>query len=171
MKWGSTAASGSSFRALQPSTSFKAGSRTEATPTFFLNAPSGAGCLPTGHFARVAVRLMSQCTFWCWVLTNSRASLFPSSETSTSLNAPSGAGCLPTLRAGPRRKPGFRSQCTFWCRVLTNFADSDTGSLAQASQYTMWCWVPIDRDRASVRQRKGVSIHHVVLGAYRPDRR
>ena len=144
MKWGSTAASGSSFRVLQPSTSFKAGSRTEATPTFFLNAPYGAGCLPT-------------------------------------------------LRAGPRRKPGFRSQCTFWCRVLTNFADSDTGSLAQASQYTVWCWVLIDRgggsgdagadavsqytvwcwvliDHATLfvdGQRKYVSIHRVVLGAYR----
>ena len=60
-----------------------------------LNAPSGAGCLPTQRSicspwpARV-----SQCTFWCRVLTD-----------------------LPKLHT---QRLHSRSQCTFWCRVLTD---------------------------------------------------
>ena len=166
MKWGSTTASGSSFRALQPSTSFKADSRTEATPTFFLNAPCGAGCLPTGHFARVAVRLMSQCTFWCWVLTNaarwasaqagvqvSMHLLVPGAYQRTrtptlhhaaeSLNAPSGAGCLPTSPTptpdpSPKR---LNTPCGAGC--LSTEIGLQYGN-EKASQYTMWCWVLID---------------------------
>ena len=60
-----------------------------------LNAPSGAQCFPTtngGHGLRPVV---SQCTFWCSVLSDYRMS--PSVKiTISGLNAPSGAQCFPT---------------------------------------------------------------------------
>ena len=86
-----------------------------------LNAPSGAGCLPTVQagvqyelttvssqctfWCRVLtdynmkevlewVERLSQCTFWCRVLTDWKWSM--SARLLTGLNAPSGAGCLPT---------------------------------------------------------------------------
>ena len=94
MKWGSTTASGSSFRALQPSTSFKADSRTEATPTFFLNAPCGAGCLPTERHARARRWLLV--SMHLLVLGAYRLQYELTTVSTASLNAPSGAGCLPT---------------------------------------------------------------------------
>ena len=93
-----------------------------------LNAPSGAGCLPTarrgfdgfrsgvsmhllvpGAYRRdscpagTVVRLKSQCTFWCRVLTDTLRRIFRAAMT-FSLNAPSGAGCLPTrsMKTCPR---------------------------------------------------------------------
>ena len=64
-----------------------------------LNAPSGAGCLPTVH----GVAMMRG-----W---------------GHSLNAPSGAGCLPTRGSDVSAGSFLRSQCTFWCRVLTDARD------------------------------------------------
>ena len=61
-----------------------------------LNAPSGAGCLPTcNELFGTDIYVTSQCTFWCRVLTDVEEHEF--------------VGDLP---AG--------SQCTFWCRVLTD---------------------------------------------------
>ena len=60
-----------------------------------LNAPSGAQCFPTGTNALpVNGDAVSQCTFWCSVLSDYLTSL-PDSHT-LSLNAPSGAQCFPT---------------------------------------------------------------------------
>ena len=68
---------------------------TDRTHRPGLNAPSGAGCLPTGR-------------------------LPTSNMQATSLNAPSGAGCLPTKRPSVWGRTKPKSQCTFWCRVLTD---------------------------------------------------
>ena len=65
--------------------------------------------------------LLSQCTFWCSVLSDVKASS-PSSRSS-------------------------RSQCTFWCSVLSDvavrFAD---GGVSVSSQCTFWCSVLSDSE-------------------------
>ena len=96
MKWGSTAASGSGLLAFQPSMSLEVGSR-KVHAHFFLNAPSGAGCLPTERSVFLpSSRKRSQCTFWCRVLTDAASKPGLAAVKPRCLNAPSGAGCLPT---------------------------------------------------------------------------
>ena len=168
MKWGSTAASGSSFRALQPSTSFKAGSRTEATPTFFLNAPCGAGCLPTLRAGpRRKPGFRSQCT-------PSGAGCLPTSPTPTPdpspkrLNTPCGAGCLSTRGPQMRERHAHVSIHRVVLGAYRHAADGLGLSCPDTSQYTVWCWVLIDaRSCKGLRPSTSVSIHRVVLGAYR----
>ncbi len=61
-----------------------------------LNAPSGAGCLPTrDRYGEGYFQKGSQCTFWCRVLTDIVSVNTPAANAHR-LNAPSGAGCLPT---------------------------------------------------------------------------
>ena len=135
---------------------------------FCLNAPSGAGCLPTRKRMRSGFcPFSSQCTFWCRVLTDQVAHFLDDWE--EGLNAPSGAGCLPT-QSRPSRRAGASSQCTFWCRVLTDLkylrlfrdlpsslnAPSGAGCLptwkggramsrTRGSQCTFWCRVLTDK--------------------------
>ena len=59
-----------------------------------------------------------QCTFWCRVLTDGVQ--YELTVVSQSLNAPSGAGCLPTDAKEEFEEFFKQSQCTFWCRVLTD---------------------------------------------------
>ena len=61
------------------------------------------------------------------------------------------------------------SQYTVWCWVLIDSRIGPAPRSLRPSQYTVWCWVLID---AAVKLReplKNVSIHRVVLGAYRRD--
>ena len=61
-----------------------------------LNAPSGAQCFPTlNEFAAWLVALLSQCTFWCSVLSD---------------------------QAWTTKGAQLESQCTFWCSVLSDSA-------------------------------------------------
>ena len=158
---------------------------------------------------------MSQCTFWCRVLTDSHP--YPHQVYGASLNAPSGAGCLPTRLAGGPERSGNRlnapsgagclpttcwrlsrgsrsSQCTFWCRVLTDTPRMVLVSPAQTvsmhllvpgayrrrgqdvlmrrekkSQCTFWCRVLTDRYERSafLPSSRSVSMHLLVPGAYR----
>ena len=85
---------------------------------------------------------MSQCTFWCSVLSDTQRWSF--ADTCWSLNAPFGAQCFPTWRRGRRRRMDGRSQCTFWCSVL-----SDTRTTGRRT-----CC-------------PGVSMHLLVLSAFR----
>ena len=84
----------------------------------------------------------SQYTVWCWVLIDPINT--DKEAHRIRLNTPCGAGCLSTE---------------------TRIDAAPTGM----SQYTVWCWVLID---LSVDQPTAdpwqVSIHRVVLGAYRP---
>ena len=64
--------------------------------TVSLNAPSGAQCFPTmGIFITSYARDMSQCTFWCSVLSDGIKNIDGYSNF-------------------------FKSQCTFWCSVLSD---------------------------------------------------
>ena len=85
-----------------------------------LNAPSGAGCLPTGADGRRENGGdKSQCTFWCRVLTDP---VIPQHE---------------NILTG--------SQCTFWCRVLTDLFGRFGVAVNEArSQCTFWCRVLTD---------------------------
>ena len=86
--------------------------------------------------------MLSQCTFWCSVLSDVLLSV--ELRTRSCLNAPSGAQCFPTIRSRSWCVTGTVSQCTFWCSVL-----SDAGS------------PPL----AIIRQK--VSMHLLVLSAFR----
>ena len=60
-----------------------------------LNAPFGAQCFPTAsRTADCLGETLSQCTFWCSVLSDQ--ALFRRNAADTCLNAPFGAQCFPT---------------------------------------------------------------------------
>ena len=139
---------------------------------------------------------VSQCTFWCSVLSDVVAGrgawLFAGG-----LNAPFGAQCFPTWRrvvVGPWRwgvsmhllvLSAFRhlydraltgsatmSQCTFWCSVL-----SDSGSVPTST----WRWYGLNAPfgaqcfptrfrREFLDMREAVSMHLLVLSAFRQQR-
>ena len=69
----------------------------------------------------------------------------------------------------PRRLSREGSQYTVWCWVLIDPPTSLTRRPATSpSQYTVWCWVLIDPLKECMMSAKiQVSIHRVVLGAYR----
>ena len=110
-----------------------------------LNAPSGAGCLPTyKHNGTTWDQMKSQCTFWCRVLTDLGVLFYPlrSVEVSMHLLVP---GAYRQGRDTPGEMRGIPSQCTFWCRVLTDAGTyrSDV-DLILPSQCTFWCRVLTD---------------------------
>ena len=109
-----------------------------------LNAPSGAGCLPTLRIKR------------------------RSSGRTGSLNAPSGAGCLPTDSDVNDGATLASSQCTFWCRVLTDiFGGTVCRILPRLNAPSGAGCLPTIRTRPPVHRCK-VSMHLLVPGAYRP---
>ena len=62
-----------------------------------LNAPFGAQCFPTLRWGDRPRRLgLSQCTFWCSVLSDTFALSIPRARGVSRLNAPFGAQCFPT---------------------------------------------------------------------------
>ncbi len=159
-----------------------------------LNTPCGAGCLSTKVTASFRGDLnKSQYTVWCWVLIDVDEA-FPRTPTVTAgLNTPCGAGCLSTLATLPQyaasadvsihrvvlgayRPEGMRdrwwneaSQYTVWCWVLIDTLKSLARFGTLTSQYTVWCWVLIDFQSGNpLSLINMVSIHRVVLGAYRP---
>ena len=115
-----------------------------AAPFIGLNAPSGAGCLPTQRRRHCSGRSRgSQCTFWCRVLTDQNNGTSYYSDKLT-------------------------SQCTFWCRVLTDSTSCGERSLTTSSQCTFWCRVLTDMMMpAWWILNLGVSMHLLVPGAYR----
>ncbi len=110
-----------SMHLLVPGAYRRAETLIKVTPQYKgLNAPSGAGCLPTKiqHlFVQVLAVSMHLLVPGAYRPSPCRCHHAPSS-----LNAPSGAGCLPTREDDKTLSVRIRSQCTFWCRVLTDFA-------------------------------------------------
>ncbi len=78
--------------------------------------------------------LMSQCTFWCSVLSDLV------SETMASMT--NGA-----------------SQCTFWCSVLSDDTARRHGAARIGSQCTFWCSVLSDRRTRRFRRRRFLSLN------------
>ena len=89
---------------------------------------------------------LSQCTFWCSVL----------SDTATE-NTPSSTTC--------------RSQCTFWCSVLSDWNGPYVWlKINLASQCTFWCSVLSDQEHRRVFEFfQRVSMHLLVLSAFRQN--
>ena len=110
-----------------------------------LNAPSGAGCLPTrDRYGEGYFQKGSQCTFWCRVLTDIVSVNTPAANAHR-LNAPSGAGCLPTSSVQSASHP--------------------------ATSVSMHLLVPGAYRHVSPGRRRPwhrVSMHLLVPGAYRP---
>ncbi len=125
---------------------------------------------------------------WCWVLIDLGASV--ERRNRGSLNTPCGAGCLSTLSTQTKR----RTESVSIHRVVLGAYRPKQGSTRRLqgclntpcgagclstclwtnqlptrgkSQYTVWCWVLIDPDPADAHTVDSVSIHRVVLGAYR----
>ena len=114
-----------------------------------LNAPSGAQCFPTrGRLWNEAMTVlgMSQCTFWCSVLSDCV-----------------GGWACSSGEAG--------SQCTFWCSVLSDLGQY--GPFVRSvveSQCTFWCSVLSDRSVEQGEDGGGaVSMHLLVLSAFRHE--
>ena len=86
---------------------------------------------------------LSQCTFWCSVLSDA-------------------ANYDLLMQVGV-------SQCTFWCSVLSDFNPTDVqADVDFTSQCTFWCSVLSDWGvLASLRVRRQVSMHLLVLSAFR----
>ena len=157
-----------------------------------LNAPFGAQCFPTDRgVPENRFDHLSQCTFWCSVLSDTRHSSTSSGR--AGLNAPFGAQCFPTpdSRAGtlevsgsqctfwcsvlsdsdgePDGTPIGRSQCTFWCSVLSDSPAYAKSPKPSRSQCTFWCSVLSYKSRIPPRRRPSrVSMHLLVLSAFRP---
>ena len=77
-----------------------------------LNAPFGAQCFPTEWQQLIRINKMSQCTFWCSVLSDAEASR-RGDERSEGLNAPFGAQCFPTRTPRPRSHSPHRLNAPF----------------------------------------------------------
>ena len=112
-----------------------------------LNAPSGAQCFPTRNdvYGVYPNSRVSQCTFWCSVLSDSKFEAPLRAHNVVSMHL-LGAQCFPTLWDALEAAREARSQCTFWCSVL-----SDSHMVL-----------------AYVRVIGTVSMHLLVLSAFRP---
>ena len=136
-----------------------------------LNAPSGAGCLPTAHQENsspdglVSMHLLVPGAYRPLVR-------WASAKAGVRLNAPSGAGCLPTSVRWTSAKAGVVSMHL----LVPGAYRQEGGSMSIASemsQCTFWCRVLTDRNGCLLQPRRGcVSMHLLVPGAYRrPERR
>ena len=111
----------------------------------------------------------SQCTFWCSVLSDLVTGLGPSVLVPVSMHLlvlsafRPGKSCLSTL-------PSMRSQCTFWCSVLSDPEVKAAFHSINRSQCTFWCSVLSDRQRKSPSFCAHVSMHLLVLSAFRRRR-
>ena len=91
-----------------------------------------------------SVAVLSQCTFWCSVLSDLLLWSVIKKRATIRLNAPSGAQCFPTSRTSSSN--GYlKSQCTFWCSVLSDLkAVVESRLYNWESQCTFWCSVLSD---------------------------
>ena len=136
----------------------------------------------------------SQCTFWCSVLSDGQkiadtcgglvsmhllvlSAFRPEMivigymSDAVGLNAPFGAQCFPTFGNGRRDSGDVLSQCTFWCSVLSDMSSTKLALGFWGSQCTFWCSVLSDLCSAASRSRSVVSMHLLVLSAFRLDLR
>ena len=142
-----------------------------------LNAPFGAQCFPTGIIGTiVGVCGVSQCTFWCSVLSDRKigstsgligclnapfgAQCFPTSTSTTShgtklsrsLNAPFGAQCFPTENS--KGLPYIDVTVSMHLLVLSAFRPAKLAPTMfgdDESQCTFWCSVLSDESGQSDR--------------------
>ncbi len=157
-----------------------------------LNAPFGAQCFPTAVNGSLMLRCLtvsmhllvlsafrptcstrlkwssqSQCTFWCSVLSDLEpVKLEPSRH---GLNAPFGAQCFPTQRLDGRSEMlAFASQCTFWCSVLSDLNIRASSQFLPVSMHLL-VLSAFRLKYASVYNGKyvEVSMHLLVLSAFR----
>ena len=86
------------------------------------------------------------------------------------LNAPFGAQCFPTGPAGdPDVQRLIKSQCTFWCSVLSDLQRTVSDETESMSQCTFWCSVLSDKEVLANVTSRVVSMHLLVLSAFRPE--
>ena len=133
------------------------GDRDSATGLQSLNAPSGAGCLPTRRRPGFGNRApKSQCTFWCRVLTDWQLDKLreAAKQVSMHLLVPGAYRLLPTVQLVNSSTP---SQCTFWCRVLTDLTARAATGAGQQSQCPSGAGCLPTRRYAGPRRKPGLS--------------
>ena len=136
----------------------------------------------------------SQCTFWCSVLSDAYSAQ-RQVDLQWGLNAPFGAQCFPTWYNSKSMEvfqqvsmhllvlsafrldsfiwivPPSGSQCTFWCSVLSDGNDRDRRDARHArlnAPFGAQCF-PTNSPSTRERNRALVSMHLLVLSAFRPD--
>ena len=111
--------------------------------------------------------LLSQCTFWCRVLTDGIAEICLTIASDWS-QCTFWCRVLTDDEWQTGWLPSSRSQCTFWCRVLTDQLARLEQQQNNQSQCTFWCRVLTDPGgNASGAAGTAVSMHLLVPGAYR----
>ena len=138
-----------------------------------LNTPFGARYFPTDkeYYSKLRVLSQSQCTFWCLVLSD-RCCTRRQESASWSLNAPFGAWCFPTQGEATNINQIAQSQCTFWCLVLSDWRlslDYYTWRKRLNALSGAWCFPT--GNRLTYMHQSVVSMHLLVLGAFRPQMR
>ena len=135
-----------------------------------LNAPFGAQCFPTDWIDIDGGYLgMSQCTFWCSVLSDGALGLPRTTGRRVSMHLLVLSAFRPTKYAGWLIGE-IRSQCTFWCSVLSDQTELGRKIWGYLSQCTFWCSVLSDSGvQPRARGPHGVSMHLLVLSAFRPS--
>ena len=133
-----------------------------------LNAPFGAQCFPTSTGRGIAPSPpWSQCTFWCSVLSDANVPLLDVFV--QSLNAPFGAQCFPTYGRRHRRHGGSGLNAPFGAQCFPTRTKAGKAKAAE-SQCTFWCSVLSDRLPTPKSCGMRVSMHLLVLSAFRPSR-
>ena len=110
-----------------------------------LNAPFGAQCFPTAA-KRMHLNTpfrMSQCTFWCSVLSDCRPFRLRRRRRRKS-QCTFWCSVLSDAQQLNGRQSRARSQCTFWCSVLSDETIENVPFSPQQSQCTFWCSVLSD---------------------------
>ena len=137
---------------------------------FGLNAPFGAQCFPTHDLHPSVPRLHEGLN------APFGAQCFPTQpptrkDNYNGLNAPFGAQCFPTWCSShcPTRRE--MSQCTFWCSVLSDWSNYVREHLEGRRLNAPFGAQCFPTDRAAIRRRDilPVSMHLLVLSAFRPE--
>ena len=111
----------------------------------------------------------SQCTFWCSVLSDPNGWL-PFLSTPLRLNAPFGAQCFPTLRIMLAIKFSLSLNAPFGAQCFpTQYPRAARADITTSSQCTFWCSVLSDRLPGIQDSPCAVSMHLLVLSAFRPE--
>ena len=117
-------------------------------------------------FGRPLSILMSQCTFWCSVLSDDRL-VAAGKPREQGLNAPFGAQCFPTSKSPSLpKKNRQRLNAPFGAQCFPTESAAHV-ALDNPSQCTFWCSVLSDITKEGEGFRVRVSMHLLVLSAFR----
>ena len=120
-----------------------------------------------GHLTSLVTPSLSQCTFWCSVLSD------PSHKPRLGVCLPSQCtfwcSVLSDLKLGGRQQRDAGSQCTFWCSVLSDTGDRGRPTGVPVSMHLLVLSAFRRRRHHFSFRRSRVSMHLLVLSAFRRE--